>query len=260
MGNNLKKDQSRLSMSILTGLFPQELQDEITPAGKLTTENALRVYHNDYTSRLCEALGRNFESVWAITGDEDFFKLAKGYLDIATSSSYDLGQFGQNFPQYIEGHEVFENFPFLYELAMIDMTYNDLFHKAYKPGIKPEIFSNINNIENKKFEFIDTIALFESKFPILDLWNLRHRSIDDGEVEINMDKSSKFCMYKFNSLIRTYPLSNFQFEIMYNLIKANSLDQAIEVSMKKYSPESEDEISSLFSFIAGEFLVKKLHD
>ena len=96
----LKEIQKGLQDS-LTGK-DQRIADIIVAPKKMTAEDRLQVYHNDYYLRLLESLKGDYECLCHHIGDERFNALISDYLNAYPSTSYTIREVGLAFPQFLK--------------------------------------------------------------------------------------------------------------------------------------------------------------
>ena len=78
--DEMKKFQKNFVNGVVNGNLSEYLESKIIPVGSLNQKQVLQVYTNDYYARLTEALGESFEAIWAVLGDEEFFKVCHEYI------------------------------------------------------------------------------------------------------------------------------------------------------------------------------------
>ena len=64
----------------------------------------LAVYSNGYFARLLEILERDYSTVKAIVGDDEFRHLVAHYLEKHPSRHYNLIHLGKRFPKFLRTH------------------------------------------------------------------------------------------------------------------------------------------------------------
>src|SRR4051812_17487252 len=88
--------------AILGSEVDDNLLANIKPAGSLSNLEALNVYRGDYTARMLEALGKNYEATWVLLGDEEFMDAATRYIKLNPSTYTNLTTYGESFPNFLE--------------------------------------------------------------------------------------------------------------------------------------------------------------
>ena len=156
------------------------MSSEISSAGTLDPTEALQVYRRAVIARLTEALGEKYKKFWRYCGDEEFFEYTYAYFIQHPSQVYDLGEYGENFPEFLES-EVPDEDAFLPDLARLERCHTQVFHKC-SPTISSRDFiqkhqEKISDIELHVSKSADVVS---SKFPIFDLWeHLKNETWDE---------------------------------------------------------------------------------
>ncbi len=107
---------------------PSRLVASITPGGSLLSADSLDVYRHGFIVRLTESLGDIYEAVWWVTGDEEFFRLAKMFILSKPSHAYNLSSYGHEFPEFLRIERPLPDLPFLPDLAQFEWLFKDIFH------------------------------------------------------------------------------------------------------------------------------------
>ncbi len=220
-----------------------DLESLIKPAGSLNAQQAIQVYRGDYKARLSEAIGELYESIWYVLGDEDFFNVAKDYIDTHPSTVKELGSYAQDFPQYLKAHPLVEDFPFLSQLAEFEQTFWQLFHQEETQVFDPFIEIDASELGQTKFKMPDHCRLFSWPWSIDKIFEARS---GENEQEINWDVPSSCMLVKLNQKISIFNLSENQYKTLINIAGGCSIESSLEGSA--------EEISSLFSLLRTQMI------
>lgn len=144
------------------------LSDQVLPGGKLDTNSAIAVYQNGYLARFTEALGEKYETVWKVLGDEDFFETAKTYIEDHPSHSYNISNYGENFPNFLR--ENFSEHPLLAEIADFELHVFRIFHLSQNGVDHLKNSFPQNETEDLKVTFHGSVQFLEYSYPVYDLW------------------------------------------------------------------------------------------
>jgi hypothetical protein len=257
--DKLKASQQLFLKQILSGEFDQSFIETLKPSKNLSSQKALEVYRNDYTARLSSSIGEVFEGVWTILGDESFFSLCSEYLNNYNSESFDLGKFGLFLPELLKDHSLLEEFPFLYDLAILEKEFNRLFHSPQEPSISNEALAQADNLEGRKITLTNNIFLMDSYYPILTIWEFRKATAEEKEnTEIDFDKEDRFVLYKNTNGIQYRPLSSPQINILTLIKSGSSIEETLEKLEQDKLEIAAEDISEIFQFIASEGLISAI--
>ena len=148
--------------------FPSSLIQSLTPGGTLTSPDALNVYSNGYIVRLTESLGETYEAVWWVCGDEDFFQLSRNFILANPSTTYNLSNYGQQFPEFMDYVAPFPDLPFLGDLARFEWIFKELFHTAQHTSVGPDRILSVAQDPNLCFHFGQAVCLFTSPYGVYE--------------------------------------------------------------------------------------------
>ena len=132
--------QRRFVRSV-TFMADPALVGSVTGGGKLTAAEAVEVYRGGYPARLTEALGETYETCWRVLGDEGFFAAARGFIARFPSRTYNLSDYGAEFPEFLESLPVAEDAPYLGDLARFAWAFKELFHVKPQAGLDPIVLA-----------------------------------------------------------------------------------------------------------------------
>lgn len=228
------------------------LHDALIPAQKLSPEQALQVYSQDYRVRLTQVLNDHFSAIHFLLGDQEFMALCNDFIYAQPSRHFDLGQFGGLLPAFIHSHSSGVERPFLEQLAELEWELNQIFHQALVPGNDLSLMQSAADPGALCFEFIPSLRLWHSPYALFDLWNLSKNA--DKVFEIQAPQS--LISYKNQQGVRVSRLKGIQIPLFEKLLAAQSLDQAF--SKLETNADSGSEIAELFALLKQEALVASL--
>jgi hypothetical protein len=93
----------------------------------VSAERRLNFYAYAYKARLLEALATNFSVVKLFLGDEEFEKLGYAYIKAYPSHYRSIRWFGDKLVGFIQNNPVYQNYPYLVELAKIEWALTTTF-------------------------------------------------------------------------------------------------------------------------------------
>jgi len=220
-----------------------ELQSLIKPAGTLSAAQAIQVYRGDYKARLSEAIGELYESIWYVLGDEEFFSVAKEYIESHPSSVKELGSYAKDFPIYLKTHPLSEDFPFLSQLAEFEQIFWKFFHQAETQIYDPFIDIEAKDLGASTFSFPEQCRLFSWPWSIDKIFEARSGESDQ---ELDWDQPSSCMLVKLNQRISVFKLTHHQYRTLCNICNGDSIESSLEGN-----PE---DVSSLFSLLRTQMI------
>jgi hypothetical protein len=245
----LKELQEDFLEGILKNKLPKSIAKTMLPGGSLDLEGCFNTYRNDYTARLSSVLGDNFESLWTILGDEEFFKLTLKYIEKNPSRLYDLGEYGNDLPSFLKDHEI----PYLSELSTMEIEFRRLFNSEMEEPVDPQVFASLEDPTSLKMNFTKKHFLFQSKYPLYKIWEKRGDNSEESFSQIEW-KPENCLMYKTTDTVQVMFLTNFQASLFLNLREQLSLGDALE----KHPDAPGEEVSDLFSQMVSHSLITKI--
>lgn len=159
---------------------------KLNPQGGEPGEARLEVYAGGYAARITESLKEVYEAVRHVLGDGMFGRVAHAFAGTRPSRHYDLGLAGRDFGIFLKNARVTEKLPFLPELAQLEWRIAEAFH-AYDSA--PLAAGAMNAVapedwERLIFSFRESVSLFRSAWPVVDIWRARHTPIEDFDLDI----------------------------------------------------------------------------
>lgn len=227
---------------------PSRVSDRIAPGGTLTADMALNVYQTGYQVRLTEALGETFEAVWWVTGDTNFFRLAKDYLILHPSSSYNLSDFVETFPSFLADRQPFADLPFLGDLARFEWLFKDVFHSAPHQPLSPERLQQINLSKDIRLTFGPSLRLFSSPYGVYEIWKLRNTPQTPISQDL-WDHPQCLLAYQHQQQVYIQRLSPSEHDILKVLLGGASIGDALHNALIQYPDLSPQMVSDLFALM-----------
>ena len=185
--------QRRFVRSI-TFLADPELVASVTGGGKLTAAEAVDVYRGGYPARLTEALGETFEACWRVLGDEDFFAAVKDFIARTPSSTHNLSDYGEGFPEFLESRPDAEHAPFLGDLARYEWAYKNLFHVKPHAVLDPAVLA-AKARPDAILRFGGALRLLSLRHRVHAIWH-RDRSDDTPLEPADWTGAERVILYK----------------------------------------------------------------
>ncbi|MDT7044043.1 DNA-binding domain-containing protein [Candidatus Nitronereus thalassa] len=247
----LKHFQQLFSQATLPSLEPEPpptIGDLIVPGGALTASDALNVYGTGVVVRLTEALGETFEAVWWVCGDDDFFQLAKYYIQTHPSSTYNLSHYGETFSEMLDRLGPFPDLPFLGDLARYEWLFKCLFHTKQHDSVAQDALQSLTEEATIRFHFGSAVTLFTSRYAIYDLWKLRGAE-HDGTPPTAWDRPQSLVLYKKDKQIFIREVDDAEYGILYALHHGASLDAALASAGDAHPEFDQQRVSDLFQMM-----------
>lgn len=149
--------------------------DIIAPAHDSATRR-FAVYRNNVIASLSDALDTAFPAIRALLGDTNSRNIAGVYCRAHPPTSPIMQQFGADFGVFLGGFEPVKRFPYLTDIAKIEIALRQAYHPADNSGDAAVTLSTYtpDQIARARFTFAPAVQLIDSAYPIYDIWNKAH--------------------------------------------------------------------------------------
>lgn len=147
--------------------------DIIAPAHDSATRR-FAVYRNNVIASLSDALETAFPAIRALLGDTNFRNIAGVYCRAHPPTSPIMQQFGADFGVFLDGFEPVKRFPYLPDIAEIEIALRHAYHAADNTGDAAVTLATYTPDQIARFTFAPAVQLIDSAYPIYDIWNKAH--------------------------------------------------------------------------------------
>lgn len=194
--------QARLRRSILVA--PDGDLDGIVKSGILSPERRVNVHRNHFQISLSQALATSFPATQAVVGADFFEQTARGFALAHPPAGPCLFEYGAALPEYLDGLPALRELPYLGDLARFEWRLNEVHHApdhAVFDAAKLSVLSP-EALAGARFIPVPSVRLFESAFPIVDIWRLAKGhteagvSLDDGGVRLLIQRRSDVAVWR----------------------------------------------------------------
>ncbi len=166
----------------------QRLLEIIIAGGTLSPEGALLVYAQDYSARMREALGTNYEATWLMLGDEEFFLYADQYIKSYPSDLANLTYYGEYFPEMLAEQGL--DLASASKMAVLERAFWKFFHAADQAVLA------VDEEMIKEGEFnLSQFVFIESEMRLDLVWTNRELGAT-AIADLELYEDSYFLIYK----------------------------------------------------------------
>lgn len=219
----------------------------IVPGGTLDAAGALAVYRGGYLARLTEQLGETWPSVWRVLGDHGFFALCERFIATHPSTSYNLSDYGRDFPAFLESAPETTDFAMLPELARFELAFHDLFHAAAHASVDAATLASIGDLTGVKLELGSAIRLFECEHAVYDVF--RHRN-DEEPPDLDFERPQCVLMFKQDGAVLAREVDAATFAALAALRDGLAVEEALARAVERDGNYGPAEVARLFELIA----------
>jgi hypothetical protein len=148
---------------------PENLIDHSgRPAGK-----RFDVYRNNVVYSLCEALVTAFPVLHKLLGEQFFNAMAGIFVRQHQPETPVLMFYGAQMPEFLAGFEPAQKYPYLPDVARLELAMRQSYHAADAEPIDPEIFTTLpaDQLMTARLQIAPSLQLLRSRWPIYSLWS-----------------------------------------------------------------------------------------
>jgi hypothetical protein len=198
----LAEIQHRLRRSILVALDGD--LDRIVKGGEISPERRIGIHRNHLQISLAQALATSFPATRAVVGTDFFEQTARAFALAHPPAGPCLFEYGADLPDYLDGLPALRELPYLGDLARFEWLLNAVHHApdhgvldaARLAAVPPAAVANL------RFLPVPSARLFESAFPILQIWRLAKGhaaegvSLDEGGVRLLIQRRGDIALWR----------------------------------------------------------------
>lgn len=185
--DDLRQIQERFSISLKSQRG--DLPDIFKHASGLSVSKRFDVYRNNVRSSLIDALRQTFPIIERLVGLDYFKAIAKIFVDDNLPLRGTLIGYGTGFPEFLERREELDSFPYLGDVARLELAWLGAYHAADVRPLSGADFSCVTpeNAGELTLELHPSVHLLSPKLPIYEIWQKNSRedissiNLDHGE-------------------------------------------------------------------------------
>lgn len=139
------------------------------------------IYRNNVVSSLVDAMVVGFPVVVALLGDTYFRALAAEFVRKHPPTSPVLSTYGEAFPRFLQQFEPLASYPYLPDMAALELARRSSHNAADKTSIAAEQLAELgaNDLMNIVPIAHPSLRFLESPWPVHEIW-LAQQNIDAG--------------------------------------------------------------------------------
>ncbi|HAC65405.1 MAG TPA: DUF2063 domain-containing protein [Cyanothece sp. UBA12306] len=163
----------------------------IKSANNLTPNQGIDIYRGTIIGQLHRVMQGIYPVCCKLVGDSFFnFTVAK-YIDNNPGISPDLGNYGANFPDFLQSFEPISQLPYLADVARLELGYQLVFNGQKDNKLDIQDLANIPQEQwnNIIFHLPKNRFLLESNYPIDRIWEVNQPDYQ-GEGVVNLNEGN----------------------------------------------------------------------
>ena len=193
---------------------------EFISAGKTRSAAAqMAVYRDSVFGGLTKAMAETYPVCRKLVGERFFDAMVYKYIQQSPSLSFDLNDYGEDFPQFIATFAPAASLPYLADVATLEWAWNTAFLGAdSRQGNLAEL-AGLSEEEQLHIVFIlpEDATLLRSEFPIHEIWQTNQDGFKgDAEVQL-VSNSSHLIVWRQQFHMRIDLLDEQQWTFLYKV-------------------------------------------
>ena len=159
-------------------------------------------------------------------GADLFNKVCAQYIEGHPSTSYSLKNYGQTFPQFLNTTAKTKEYPFLEDLAQLELLIKEIENSPTPDPLPAEQAQDLLASDDFTMSFIEAMTVFQSHYSVHALWEA---SKDPGlrveQIRWNMPES--LLLFKKDHSVQMSLLDPIEAEILSQLQEGRSISEAL---------------------------------
>lgn len=143
------------------------LDPEGAPVGK-----RFDVYRNNVAFGLTEALETGFPAIRKLVGNSNFRLLAGAHLRLHPPASPLMMHYGESMPEFLESFEPVARYPYLPDVARLELALRQSYHAADSDPVDPAIVPRLKGgpLLASRIGLAPAVRLVRSRWPVHSVW------------------------------------------------------------------------------------------
>ena len=208
----------------------------VKPAGKISLDQAVEIYHQMYFLILLEELNKSYPSVKWVLGEDHFKETCRRFIESQPAVNYNLLSYGREFPDFLSINSSTQKIPFLHDLASFEWLYKETSNQPPASSLDEDEIFKLTLAPDYKLEFIDSLKIFTSPYSVFEIWHRR----DEPPYMFNlMDwlRQDSLLLYKREKQTEVIQIQDVEAEILISLMNGLSMKEALADYSGRLTPD-----------------------
>jgi len=172
----------------------QQLQPQMRSTEHLSFDRGLSAYQGSIVGKLSRALEDIYPVCYRLVGAQFFTAMARQYICRHPSQSPDLGDYGEQLPEFIAAFEPAASLPYLPDVARLEWYWHRIFNSADQPDLDLAALGQVpqDRWPELVLKLPGNSVLMTSPYPVHRIWQVNQtdasttETVDLNEGEVNL--------------------------------------------------------------------------
>ncbi len=194
----------------------------------------MRIYRNNVSAALVNALKVRFPVTEQLVGREFFFAMAREYASANKPKSAVLIEYGAGFPDFIRAFAPAAAVPYLADVAALENLWWRAYHAEDVPCLAADALSSVAPEQwgSLRFVFHPSAAVMQSAHAVGSIWLAHHGGPPMNAIRTGLPEFIVVARPRDEVILRVISPASFVF--LDALARGNSLADAIELAQLHY--------------------------
>jgi hypothetical protein len=182
----------------------EKICQHIATPKNLTALEHLAIYRDSIMGKFSHALSDIYPVCCRLVGEKFFQTMVEYYIRSTSSTSPDIGQYGQYFAEFIDNFDKVANLPYLSDVARLEWAWHHAFNAKNEKGFNFSALAQVPESEKQCiiFRLPYSATLLKSDFPIAHIWRV-NQSDWHGEQTVDLrEGGGYYLIWRQNYAIR----------------------------------------------------------
>ena len=220
--------QQKFSKEIVDGKA-SEMLELINEHKSISKEGLFSVYTDNYFLGLREVLQNIYPVTKQLVGENFFNGTAKEFAKSNPPRSGNLDDYSSNLSEFLKEFEPAKQLPYLPDIAEFEWKYHCCELADEAENLSPQKLAGLSPEEllSLKFVFSPSVQFFESKFPIMKIWQQAQEE-EFGEIDLDIETGDSLLIIRNNRKVVFVPAEENEIIFLKKLFSGNQLADAFE--------------------------------
>ena len=191
-----------------------------------------KVYRNNVTVSLIDALAAIYPAIQRITGVDSFRAMARSHVRTTPPTSPLLFEYGRDFPAFIEQYECARSMPWLADVARVERAWLDAYHAADAKPLLSETLASAppERLGELVFKAHPATRIVRSRFSAVTIFAVNRGAEPIGRIDASVPEDALITRPDIEIAVRHLPPGGADFLIA--LMSGRTLGEAAATALE----------------------------